>query len=161
AWVIHRVLPKKLTRYTVARDNIRQAFGARYSEREIDYIIRRMWVHLFRVVIEIVQVRRKLRLYNCADVVQFNGRDQSVLLRCSGRPGIVRGGPFGNWEIASGAFGMFGFPVRVVPRDLENPYLQRWFEAFRRQIGHRLISKRGGGSDMLGMLERRGFLALM
>ncbi|HEV7998838.1 MAG TPA: lysophospholipid acyltransferase family protein [Planctomycetaceae bacterium] len=161
AWVIHHGLPKKLTRYAVARDNIRQAFGARYSEREIDDIIRRMWVHLFRVVVEIVQVRRKLRLYNCADVVQFNGRDESVRLFCSGRPVIVLSGHFGNWEIASGTFGMFGFPMGVVARDLDNPYLHRWFETFRRQTGHRLISKRGGGSDMLGMLERRGYLALM
>jgi KDO2-lipid IV(A) lauroyltransferase len=161
AWVIHHLLPKKLTRYAVARDNIRQAFGTRYSDRAIDDIIRRMWVHLFRVVIEIVQVRRKLRLYNCADVVQFKGRNESVRLLCSGRPVFILSGHFGNWEIASGTFGMFGFPMGVVARDLDNPYLHRWFEAFRRQTGHKLISKRGGGSDMLGMLERRGYLALM
>src|ERR1700693_4921153 len=64
ACCVSRLLRKKLTRYAVARDNIRQAFGNRYSDREIDDIIRRMWVHLFRVVVEIVQVRRKLRLYN-------------------------------------------------------------------------------------------------
>jgi KDO2-lipid IV(A) lauroyltransferase len=161
AFVIHRVLPKKLTRYAVARDNIRQAFGNRYREREIDDIIRRMWVHLFRVVVEIVQVRRKLRLYNCADVVEFKGRDETVRLFCSGRPVIILSGHFGNWEIASGTFGMFGFPLGVVARDLDNPYLHRWFETFRRQTGHKLISKRGGGSDMLDMLEHRGHLALM
>ncbi len=161
AFVIHRVLPKKLTRYAVARDNIRQAFGNRYTEREIDDIIRRMWVHLFRVVVEIVQVRRKLRLYNCADVVEFKGRDETVRLFCSGRPVIILSGHFGNWEIASGTFGMFGFPLGVVARDLDNPYLHRWFETFRRQTGHKLISKRGGGSDMLDMLEHRGHLALM
>jgi Kdo2-lipid IVA lauroyltransferase/acyltransferase len=161
AWVIHRVLPKKLTRYAVARDNIRQAFGKRYTDRQVDEIIRRMWVHLFRVVVEIVQVRRKLRLYNCADVVQFKGRDESVRLLCSGRPVIILSGHFGNWEIASGTFGMFGFPMGVVARDLDNPYLHRWFERFRRQTGHTLISKRGGGSNMLEMLEGRGHLGLM
>jgi Kdo2-lipid IVA lauroyltransferase/acyltransferase len=72
AWIIYCVLPKKLTRYAVARDNIRQAFGKRYTDRQVDEIIRRMWVHLFRVVVEIVQVRRKLRLYNCADVAATN-----------------------------------------------------------------------------------------
>ncbi len=49
AFIIHRLLPKKLTRYNVARDNIRQAFGNRYTDAQIDDIIRRMWVHLFRV----------------------------------------------------------------------------------------------------------------
>ena len=32
---------------------------------------------------------------------------------------------------------------------------------FRKQTGHRLISKKGGGADMLATLERRGHLALM
>lgn len=161
AFVIHRVLPKKLTRYDVARDNIRTAFGDKYSERQIDEIIGRMWVHLFRVIAEIVQVRRKLRLYNCADVVQFEGRDETVRLMCTGRPVIVVSGHFGNWEVAIGTFGMFGFPLGIVARDLDNPYLHRWFETFRQQTGHRLISKRGGGGDMVTMLERRGHLALM
>jgi KDO2-lipid IV(A) lauroyltransferase len=49
----------------------------------------------------------------------------------------------------------------VVARDLDNPYLHRWFVKFRQQTGHRLISKKGGGADMLATLERRGHLALM
>ena len=161
ALVVHRLLPRKLTRYNVARDNIRQAFGARYSQAQIDDIIRRMWVHLFRVIVEIVQVRRKLRLYNCADVVEFKGRDENVRLFCSGRPVIIVSGHYGNWEVAIGTFGMFGFPMGVVARDLDNPYLHRWFVKFRQQTGHRLISKKGGGADMLATLERRGHLALM
>lgn len=161
AFVVHRLLPRKLTRYAVARDNIRTAFGDKYTDTEVDDIIRRMWIHLFRVVAEIVQVRRKLRLYNCGDIVQFKGRDESVRLFCSGRPVIVVSGHFGNWEVAIGTFGMFGFPMGVVARDLDNPHLHRWFEKFRQQTGHRLISKKGGGSDMLALLDRRGHLALL
>jgi len=161
AFIVHRVLPRKLTRYGVARDNIRQAFGTQVSDAQVDNIIGRMWVHLFRLIAEIVQVRRKLRLYNCADVVQFNARDENVRLLCSGRPVIVVSGHFGNWEVAIGTFGMFGFPMGVVARDLDNPYLHRWFSKFREQTGHRLISKKGGGADMLATLERRGHLALM
>jgi Kdo2-lipid IVA lauroyltransferase/acyltransferase len=161
AFVMHRLLPRKLTRYDVARDNIRQAFGTKYSDVQIDDIIRRMWVHLFRMIAEIVQVRRKLRLYNCADVVEFKGRDAAVRRLCSGRPVITVSGHFGNWEVATGTFGMFGFPMGVVARDLDNPHLHRWFEKFRQETGHRLISKKGGGADMLATLERRGHLALL
>jgi KDO2-lipid IV(A) lauroyltransferase len=161
AFVMHRLLPRKLTRYDVARDNIRQAFGTKYSDVQIDDIIRRMWVHLFRMIAEIVQVRRKLRLYNCADVVEFKRRDEAVRRLCSGRPVITVSGHFGNWEVATGTFGMFGFPMGVVARDLDNPHLHRWFEKFRQETGHRLISKKGGGADMLATLERRGHLALL
>jgi Kdo2-lipid IVA lauroyltransferase/acyltransferase len=161
AFVVHRLLPRKLTRYDVACENIRTAYGAKYSDSQIDEIVRRMWVHLFRVVAEIVQTRRKLRLYNCADVVQFRGRNETVRLFCTGRPVIVVSGHHGNWEVAIGTFGMFGFPLGIVARDLDNPYLHRWFEHFREQTGHRLISKKGGGSAMVAILGRSGHLALM
>ena len=41
-FVVHRVLPRKLTRYAVAHDNLRQALGPGPSEATIDDYIRRM-----------------------------------------------------------------------------------------------------------------------
>jgi KDO2-lipid IV(A) lauroyltransferase len=58
-------------------------------------------------------------------------------------------------------FGHFGFMSGVVARDLDNPYLDEWFRRFRRSTGHRLISKKGGGGDMVRILERRGHLGLL
>jgi KDO2-lipid IV(A) lauroyltransferase len=161
AFVVFHVLPRKLTRYEVARQNLKTAFGDRYSDAEVDDILHKMWIHLFRLVIEIVQLPRKIRLYNCADVVQFRNRDDSVKALSSGRPVIVLSGHFGNWEMAVSAFGVFGFPMGVVARDLDNPYLHRWFMQFREHTGHRLLSKKGGGGDMVEFLERRGNLALL
>ena len=161
AFAVFRLLPKKLTRYEVARQNLKSAFGNRYSDAQIDDIIRRMWIHLFRLVIEIVQLPRKLRLYNCADVVEFRNRDESVKALSCGRPVIVLSGHFGNWEMAVSTFGVFGFPMGVVARDLDNPYLHQWFQRFREHTGHRLLSKKGGGGDMVEFLERSGNLALL
>ena len=31
---------------------------------------------------------------------------------------------------------VFGFPMGVVARDLDNPYLHRWFMRFREHTGH-------------------------
>ncbi len=161
AFAVFRLLPKKWSRYEVARQNLKSAFGSRYSEAQIDDIIRRMWIHLFRLVIEIVQLPRKLRLYNCADVVEFRNRDDSVKALSCGRPVIVLSGHFGNWEMAVSTFGVFGFPMGVVARDLDNPYLHQWFQEFREHTGHRLLSKKGGGGDMVEFLERSGNLALL
>ena len=161
AWVVHRVLPRKLTRYTVARENLQLAFGERLSDDEIDRTIYRMWVHLFRMVTEIVQMPRKLRLYNCADVIEFRNRDETVRAMCAGRPVIVLSGHFGNWEIANATFGIFGFPAGAVARDLDNPWLHEWFSRFRQGTGGRLISKRGGSEEMLQYMEHRGALGLL
>ncbi|MEZ6048819.1 MAG: lysophospholipid acyltransferase family protein [Planctomycetaceae bacterium] len=155
------ILPKKWTRYKVARENLRRAFGESLSEEEIQEIFYKMWVHLFRLVIEIPQHTRKMRLYNCADILQFRYRDYSTQALCCGRPIILLSGHFGNWEIANTTFGLFGYPAGVVARDLDNPYLHQWFVKFRQFTGHRLISKKGGGTDMTELMEQGGMVALL
>ena len=45
AFLVHRFLPKKLNRYNVAQENLRTAFGDRYSDDQLDKLIYRMWVH--------------------------------------------------------------------------------------------------------------------
>lgn len=155
------MLPRKMTRYHVCRENIRKSFGDELTDRQVDAMIHGMWVHLFRMIPEIVQLPRKLRLYNCADVINFRNRDETVRCLSTGRPVLILSGHFGNWEVAMTTFGVFGFPCGVVARDLDNPYLDEWFRRFRRFTGHRLISKKGGGGDMASILERRGHLGLL
>ncbi len=161
ALVIHRVLPRKFTRYQVAHDNLRIAFGNRVSVQQIDAIIYRMWVHLFRMVTEMVQLRRKLRLGNLFDTVTFRNREMAVGALNSGRPVILLSGHFGNWEMAVSVFGLFGFRMGVVARELDNPYLNEWFRKFRQSTGHAMLAKKGGYDDMLTMLQQRGHLAIL
>lgn len=161
AWFVVQVLPRKLTRYQIAADNIRQALGQTLTDQQVHDTIVAMWVHLFRVVGEMIQSPRKVRLANCAQLMRFRNRNQSVQTLCTGRPAIMLGGHFGSWEMGMTVFGHFGFPMGVVARDLDNPYLQEWFQRFRRHTGHVLISKRGGGDQMVEFLTRGGHLALL
>ena len=162
AFVFHRVLPRKLTRYDVAQENLRQALGADTPNSVIDEHIHGMWVHCFRLVIEIVQLRRKVREDNFLDIVQYGlGRQACWRAFNTGRPVMLVGGHFGNWEIANTLFGLWGFPLGVVARDLDNPYLHAWFKSFREHTGHRLFSKEGASEQMLPLLARRGHVALL
>jgi Kdo2-lipid IVA lauroyltransferase/acyltransferase len=161
AGFVHDVLPRKITRYGVARDNIRSAFGIKYSEQQIDRLVHQMWVHLFRLVCELILIPRKLRLDNVTDAIIFRNKPDVVRALCSGRPVIVLSGHFGNWEMAVSIFGLFGFRMGLVARELDNPYLNRWFLKFRKYPGHRPISKRGGGGAMVELLERGGSLAML
>ncbi len=158
---VHYVLPRKMTRYKVAAENIRTAFGADLPEAEVSHTIHQMWVHLFRVIIEIAQLPSKVRLYNCADVIRFHNRELSVQALSQGRPVIFLSGHFGNWELANTTFGCFGYPTGVVARDLDNPWLHEWFERFRQHTGHRLISKKGGSDQMTQFLDQGGTLGLL
>lgn len=162
AFAMTRLLPRRLTRAGVASENLRLVLGPDVSSVVIDDHIRGMWEHLFRVVIEIVQLRRKVRGENVLDLVEYGpGRQACWRAFNSGRPVILVSGHFGNWEVANTAFGLFGYPMGVVARDLDNPYLHDWFQRFREHTGHRLFSKDGASEQMLPQLARRGHVGLL
>lgn len=160
AFFAHRVLPKRLTRHHVCRENIQRAFGD-LPEEEVDRLIHGMWLHLFRMLVEIVQLPRKLRRADHLDVVSMPQRDEMVRLLASGRPVILLGGHFGNWELANHCFGTFGWRMGIVARDLDNHWLQRWFARYRQRTGHQLISKKGGANDIVRIVERRGYVGML
>ena len=161
ATIVHYCIPRKKTRYAIARDNIRQAFGDKYDDAQIDGIIFRMWVHLFRMGAEMILLPRKLRLDNVPAAILFRNKPDVVRALCSERPVILLSGHFGNWEMAISIFGLFGFKMGLVARELDNPYLNRWVDGFRKYTGHRSISKNGGGGAMISLLERGGSLAML
>jgi KDO2-lipid IV(A) lauroyltransferase len=161
ATVIHYGLPRKWTRFDVACENIRAAFPGRFNDGQLDRLVYRMWVSLFRMVTEIILLPRKLRLDNVVAAVAFRNKADVVRALSSGRPVILLSGHFGNWEMAVSIFGLFGFRMGLVARELDNPYLNRWFLKFRKYTGHRPISKQGGGGEMTALLERRGSIALL
>lgn len=161
ATFVHRCLPRKMTRYEVARANIRLAFGDRYDDAAIDALIHGMWVHLFRLVGEIIHLPRKMRLDNVVQTIDFRGKESAVRALCSGRPVLMLSGHFGNWELAISIFGLFGFRMGLVARELDNPYLDRWFLKFRKYTGHRPIPKKGGFDLITEILSRHGNLAML
>ena len=161
AWLVHYGLPRKLTRFKVARDNIRTAFGEQYTDAEIDRLVYGMWVHLFRTVVETVQAPRKLHMHSYRHSMRFADFTRSNEAVCSGRPVLLLGGHFGNWEIGISLYGMWGFPMGVVAREMDNPYLHEWFRNAREQTGHRLMLKQGGFDDMTALLAKGGNLGLL
>ena len=161
AWFMCCIVPRKLSRYQLAHDNLRQAFGTEKSEDQIDQIIHEMWVHLFRLLSEIAHLPRKLHLHNTHEVIQFRNRQDAVRALLSDRPVLLLSGHFGNWEMAISVFGLFGFQMGVVARELDNPYLQGWFARFRRQTGHQLIAKKSCFDGMLELLDQGGRFALL
>jgi len=124
-------------------------------------MIYRMWTHLFRMIVEIAQLPRKLRITNFRDVFEFRNREPVVKAFCSDRPVILLSGHFGNWEMSLSVFGVFGFPMSAVARPLDNPFLQEWFERFRQQTGHAMIAKRGAFSRMAEVLDTGGIVAVL
>ena len=160
AWVMTRVLPRKITRYNVAFENIQKSFPDR-SPAEIDRMIHGMWVHFVRLMAEMIQLPRKVTLTNCREVFVFRQRNQAVQAILSGRPVFMLGGHYGNWEVSTAAFGLFGYPMGIIAREMDNPYLHNWFVRARQYTGHKLYLKRGSWDEMVKLLQAGGSLGLL
>lgn len=160
AWLFADVLPKKVSRYNVAYDNLKKSFPEQ-SDEQIHETIRKMWNHLFRLVAELIQFPRKITLESSREVIRFHDRHLAVEALNTGRPVFVLGGHFGNWEASMTTFGLFGFRFGVVARKLDNPYLHDWFMKAREVTGHQLLLKRGGWDGMVDLLNHGGNLGLL
>lgn len=161
AWFMHRVVPRKITRSEISAANIRVAFGADTPDREVDRIIGGMWRHLARMVCEIIQLERRFSLANCGDTLSFRHREECVRAVMADRPVLFLGGHFGNWEISVNTFGHFQFPMGVVARDLDNPWLHNWFEKFRESTGNWTISKHGASTELVEVMASGGNASLL
>lgn len=155
------VLPRKVSRFKTARQNLRIAFGDELSDAEATKIIHGMWVHLFRLVAEMIQLPRKLCLENSRQAILFRNRQEVIKALSTGRPVIVLSGHFGNWEMAMSAFGIFGFRMGVVARALDNPYLNDWFRDFRQATGHSMVLKKGGYEDLIKIVGQDGCVGML
>ena len=161
SWFMMRVMPRRMSRVDVAEENIKRAFGEDTPDSEVQRIIVGMWRHLFRLLVEWSQLPRKMDLTNCREVVVFRQRQQVLKAMCSGRPVFVLGGHFGNWEVSMATFGFFGFPMGIIAREMDNPYLHDWFVRSRQQFGHKLLLKDGGWGDMVTAAEAGGSLGIL
>jgi KDO2-lipid IV(A) lauroyltransferase len=145
----------------VAMENLRHAFGDRFSEADRDRMVYGVYRHFCGVLMEMLHIPRKLHLSNWRECITLVGHEAALDRLLDGGPFLMVSGHFGNWEMAGYLFGLFGFPPTSVARPLDNPYLDRFLNDFRGRTGQKLIAKKGGSDDMAAVLERGGLLSVL
>jgi KDO2-lipid IV(A) lauroyltransferase len=144
----------------VAVENLRQSFPGRYSEAELDALVRAVYRHFCTLIIDIIQLPRKLQPGNWRRHVHIDEPRWSRLL-LSGRPLLVVTGHFGNWEMGGYALGLLGVPSYAVARELDNPFLDDYLRRFRESTGQKLLAKKGDFDQMESILANGGVLATL
>src|SRR5262249_52802272 len=157
-WLAYRINKRHRE---VARDNLRRAFPGKYTEAEIDDLVRGVYRHFCTVMIEIIHLPRRLHLTNWKDHIDLVGGREVVDRLLSGRPLLIITGHFGNWEMAGFALGLFGFRTHAIARPLDNPYLEDFLRRFREQTGQKLLAKRGDFDQMETLLKSGGVIATL
>jgi KDO2-lipid IV(A) lauroyltransferase len=146
----------------VAEDNLRQAFPGRFSEAELDRLVRGVYLHFCTFIAEMVHLPRKLWPHNWR---RFVDNDESlaasVRALMADRPVLMVTGHFGNWELAGYALAMFGFKSFAVARPLDNPHLDRFLRQFRERTGQQLLAKRGELERMEAILRGNGIVCIV
>ena len=157
AWLLGDVVR---LRAGVVDENLRHAFPD-LSAPQRARLARRMWEHLFLLVLEVAHIPRKIHETNWRQFVELRGAAPMVRLMLTDRPAIVVTAHFGNFELGGYALGILGFPTYSVARPLDNRYLDRFLGRFRGATGQHLIPKNGGYDQILDVLARGGAMAFL
>ena len=158
AWVVYKIDKRHRL---VAIDNLRKAFPGRYTDGEIDAIVRNVYRHFCTILIEILHLPRRYHLHNYKEHITLRDPMRMVDLLLSGRPVLFVTGHFGNWEMAGYALGLFGFRSHAIARPLDNPYLDEFLRSFRERTGQKLLAKHGDFEQIEKILAGGGLLATL
>lgn len=153
AWLAYRV-DRRHRR--VAEDNLARAFPV-LGLAARDRLVRDVYRHCCRVVVEMTLLPRKLRATTvesrvyCPNAADY---ERALALVESGRPIILVTGHFGNWEVLSYALGLAGYRGAVIARPLDNPWLNQFLRRFRASTGQRILAKDGDYPEIQATLAR-------
>jgi KDO2-lipid IV(A) lauroyltransferase len=158
AWLVHRVDKRHRL---VAEENLRHAYGDQLTQEQRDQMVRAVYVHFCRLLIELIHLTRRLHPNNWRRFVELIGGKQIVEALLSPRPLLMVTGHFGNWEVAGYALGLLGFRTHAIARELDNKYLDQYLRSFRERTGQRILAKTGDFDNIQDVLASAGKLATL
>jgi KDO2-lipid IV(A) lauroyltransferase len=144
----------------VVRENLRTAFPEMTPHQRRD-VAGRMWEHLLLMVVEIAHANRVIHKTTWRRHLRIHGIEDFVRILWLDRPKVILSGHFGNFELAAYLFGLFGFRIYSVARELDNPLLDRFVTDFRESRGQRILPKKGSAPDVAVVLEENGAIGLL
>lgn len=86
---------------------------------------------------------------------------QEAELRSGGTGLFILSAHLGLWEVAAYPPGIYGGPLHVVGRPVDNPWLDRELTRARARHGNPLIPKRGAVRPMMRVLSRGGRVGIL
>jgi len=135
----------------VGRRNLEIAFPELVpAQREA--ILRGSYQNLGRVILALARTRR-LNPANIGDWIEYDGLDHFLEAEKLGCGTIFLTAHLGNWELSSTAHALYGHPMDVVVRRLDNPVLDRFVRERRALHGNGVIEKTNSAGKILRALR--------
>jgi KDO2-lipid IV(A) lauroyltransferase len=140
-------------RRRVAIGNLAMVFGDGLPARARAALARRCFRHLGITAAECCQL-----FFGATDRllarVRIEGLEHIRAAMAQGRGAFYLTAHFGNWELLAAAHRLAGFPLTVVVRPLDNPFLEALVARARQRSGVRIVSKRDAVRGVRAALAR-------
>lgn len=144
---------------TTALENIAQAFP-NLEERSRRAIILRCYEFFGTYLFDMLTFFPKFQSERMDDF-EYEGLENLEEAYRRKKGVILCTGHFGAWELMGLAHGFKGFPMAVIARTLDNPYLQQLLDTLRRSTGNLVIDKKQGFRPMLKALKEGKGIAIL
>ncbi len=140
-------------------DNIRSAFPG-LGSREHQEIAGQFWRNITLTVLEIMRgcssgrdwVQGHVQLENPQVLDEALKEGRGILLHC---------GHFANWETTGLGIAVHGYPMVVIARTQNNPYIDRWYNSKRCRFGVETFNHHQAVRETQDLLGRNGILAIL
>ncbi len=123
----------------VARRNLSLALPE-LSERDRDEIVRGVYRTLGRSLLSFARFST-LRRENIAKWIRYEGFEHFEQALARGKGVLFLTAHLGNWELSALAHALYGHPMHILVRPLDNPRLDRLVTRCRTLAGNRIIEK--------------------
>jgi Kdo2-lipid IVA lauroyltransferase/acyltransferase len=136
AWTVY-LLHGKLRR--VGMRNLELAFPDK-SRGERKKILRGVFTSLGRQIAEVCLFPKYTR-ENVSKTVVYEGFENFERALARGKGVLFLTAHLGAWELSAFAHSLYGYPLNIVMRPLDNPYLDRLAREYRTMHGNKAVDK--------------------
>ena len=159
AWLLYKLDRRHRL---VADDNLRLAVAELADDPAArDRMVRGVYEHFCTMIMLMVHLPRRFHINSWRRYVDMDQTGPIIAALVAGRPMLMVTGHFGNWELGGYALGVFGFRTFAIARRIDNPYLDRFLERFRRKTGQTILDKNDDYDKIVRALDGGGGVATL
>lgn len=144
---------------SVARENLELALPELNTQQR-ERIVRGVYENLGRVLLSVARMPR-LTPANIGDWVEYDGFQHYKRALEKGHGALFMTAHLGNWELSAFAHALFGNPMHVMVRPLDNPFLDCMIDRYRRLAGNQTIGKQEASRKVLRALKNNEAVGIL
>lgn len=144
----------------ITLSNLRRAFSNNKTEEEISEIGKACYANLVRSFVEFSRLLRDNKDY-LKEYIEVEGFENYLKAREKGRGVLSLTAHCGNWELMALMQSLLGYPISIVARPIDNPYLNKKVEDIRTRYGNSIIDKRRAMRGILRCLDENGTVGVL